>query len=189
MLDFERSQGWRALEERAAATQSPRQRRILQTVIAHSKAVAAFDLDGLMATLVPEPMYHFWSSYSGKDHGPKGYAAVRQYYKDYVASGAAYICSPKERIIVDDHNVCTESTLTTLASGRIAKARGYRVDDESAHYLVRMRNTVLWSFDENGLAYGEDAYSVWDPNDFEKVATSDLPKPYLDYLASIGHRP
>jgi hypothetical protein len=187
MLDFDRSLGWRALEERRAATANPRHRTILQTVIDHAKAEAAFDLDGLMATLVPDPQYHFWSS--GRDHGPKGYAVVRQYYADYVASGGAYICSPKERIVVDDHGVCTESTLTTLVSGRIAKARGYAIDDDSAHYLLPMRNTVLWSFDPNGLALGEDTYSMWHPEDFEKVRSADLPRGYLDYLASIGHRP
>jgi hypothetical protein len=187
MLDFDRSLGWRALEERLAATRSPRQRKILQTVIDHAKAEAAFDLDALMATLVPDPQYHFWSF--GRDHGPKGHEAVRRYYKDYVASGGAYICSPKERIIVDDHGICTESTLTTLASGRIAKARGYAIDEESAHYLLPMRNTVLWSFDRSGLALGEDTYSMWHPDDFRKVERPDLPVAYLEYLASIGHRP
>jgi len=187
MIDFDRSLGWRALEERLAATQSPRQRTILQTVIAHAKAEADFDLDGLMATLVPDPKYHFWSF--GRDHGPKGYAAIRQYYKDYVASGGAYICSPKDRVIVDDQSICTESTLTTLASGRIAKARGYVIDDDSAHYLLPIKNTVLWSFDASGLAYGEDTYSMWHPDDFERVERSALPKAYLDYLAAIGHTP
>jgi hypothetical protein len=77
--------------------------------------------------------------------------------------------------------------LTTLASGRIAKARGYNVDDESAHYLLPMRNTVLWSFDADGRAYGEDAYSMIDPDEFTKVDEADLPDFYVDYLASIGH--
>ena len=184
-IDFDRSLGWKALEARLAATESPRQRTILQTVIDHSKAEAAFDLDGLMATLVADPQYHFWSG--GKDRGPKGYAAVRQYYEDFVKSGGAVICSPKERIIVDDDSVCTESTLTTLASGRIAKARGYNIDDESAHYLLPMRNTVLWSFDADGRANGEDAYSMFDPDEFTKVEKAELPDFYVGYLASIGH--
>ena len=185
VIDFDRSLGWKALEERLEATDSPRQRQILTTVIEHSKAEAACDLDGLMATLVDEPQYHFWVA--GKDRGPKGYAAIRQYYEDYVNSGGAVICSPKERIIVDDHSVCTESTLTTLASGRIAKSRGYSVDDVSAHYLLRMRNTVLWSFDDDGRAFGEDAYSMYDADDWEKVAPGDLPDFYVEYLTGIGH--
>jgi hypothetical protein len=184
-IEFDRALGWKALEERLAATTNERHRTIIRTVINHSKAEAAFDLDGLMATLVDEPQYHFWSG--GKDRGPKGYTAVRKYYEDYVKSGGAVICSPKDRIIVDDDSICTESTLTTLASGRIAKARGYNVDDESAHYLLPMKNTVLWSFDVDGRAFGEDAYSMFDPDSFEKVETSQLPDFYVEYLASIGH--
>jgi hypothetical protein len=184
-IDFDRSLGWKALEQRLVTTGSPRQRQILQTVIDHSKAEAAFDLDGLMATLVDDPEYHFWVA--GKDHGPKGYAGVRKYYEDYVNSGGAVICSPKDRVIVDDHSLCTESTLTTLASGRIAKARGYHIDDESAHYLLHMKNTVLWSFDDAGRAFGEDAYSMYDADAFEKVAIEDLPAFYVEYLTGIGH--
>ena len=185
MIEFDRSLGWKALEERLATTDNPRHRTIIQTVIDHAKAECAMDLDGLMTTLVEDPQYHFWTH--GRDHGPKGYDGVRKYYADYVASGGAIISSPKERVFVDDNGIVTEGTLTTLASGQIAKARGYHIDDDSAHYLLRMRNTVLWSFDERGLALGEDAYSMSDPDDFEKVPASELPDFYVDYLKRIGH--
>src|SRR5262245_39242130 len=184
MIDFDQSLGWKALEERLASTDNARHRTLIQNVVAHAKAEAAGDLDGLMATLVTDPQYHFWSH--GKDHGPKGYEAVRTYYADYIKSGGAIISSPKERIFVDDNGICTEGTLTTLASGRIAKARGYHIDDDSAHYLLRMRIVVLWSFDEKGLAYGEDTFTMSDPDDFDKVPTADLPDSYVDYLTSIG---
>src|SRR6185437_10958084 len=115
----------------------------------------------LMGTLVADPQYHFWTH--GRDHGPKGYDNVREYYRNFVAGGGAILSSPKERIFVDDNGIVTEGTLTTLASGRIGKARGYHIDDDSAHYLLRMRTLVLWSFDERGRAYGEDAYSQSDP--------------------------
>jgi hypothetical protein len=185
MIDFDPTLGWKALEERLAVTGSARERQVIETVIAHAKAEYEMDLDGLMATLVAEPQYHFWSH--GQDRGPKGYAAVRDYYAAYVASGAAIISSPKERVIVDDNGLCTEATLTTLASGRIAKSRGYSIDDESEHYLLRMRNTVLWRFDDSGLALGEDAYSMWGPDDFDKVDRADLPGYYVEYLTRIGH--
>ncbi len=185
MIDFDRTLGWKALEERLAVTESPRQRSLIATVIAHSKAECAYDLEGLMATLVEEPEYHFWSH--GADRGPKGQQAVREYYAAYVASGGAVISSPKERIIVDDMSVCHEGTLTTLASGKLAKARGYTVADESGHYLLRMRNTVLWTFDDRARAFGEDAYSVILPDAWERVETSELPDFYLGYLTSIGH--
>jgi hypothetical protein len=185
VIDFDRSLGWKALVERLAVTDSPRQRTLIETVIAHAKAEADFDLDGLMATLVADPQYHFWVQ--GVDRGPKGAGGVREYYKAFVAGGGAVLSSPKERIIVDDNSLCTEGTITTLASGRIAKARGYHVDDESAHYLLGMRSTILWSFDADGRAFGEDSYSSIDPDDFEKVERAELPDFYVGYLESIGH--
>jgi hypothetical protein len=185
MLDFDPTLGWLALDQRLARTESPRQQKIIQTVIDHARAEYERDLDGLMATLVEDPQYHFWRS-TGEDFGPKGYDAVRNYYAQYVAGGGAVISSPKDRVIVDDGSICTEGRLTTLGSGRIGKARGYHVDDESAHYLLGMRNTVLWSFDERGLAYGEDTYSTIDPDDFVKVAPADLPDYYVDYLRGLG---
>jgi len=163
---------------------NPRHRRLLQVVIDHAKAEAVGDLDGLMATLVPEPKYHFWGTRG--DTGPKGYDGVRQYYDNYVRSGAAILSSPKERIVVDDDTICHEGVITTLVPWPIAKARGYAIPEERGHYAVRMRSVILWSFDENGLAFGEDSYNTIEPDDFDQLADEDLPPVYVDYLASIG---
>jgi len=185
VIDFDPTRTYADLEVRLASTESPRQRTLIEAVIAHGKAEAARDLDGLMATLVEEPMYHFWVGQ--RDVGPKGYSSVRAYYQQFVLSGGAVFESPKHRIVVDDNSVVHEGIITTLASGRIAKARGYDVDDLEAHYALRMRNTVLWSFDERALAFGEDSYTVIAPEDFEKIADDQLPTVYVDYLAEIGH--
>ena len=133
MITFDQSIGWQALEERLAVTESPRQRQLIETVIAHAKAEADFDLDGLMKTLVAEPNYHFWRE--GRDHGPKGYDGVRKYYEDFVASGAAVLTSLKERIVVDDHSITHEGIISTLGSGKIAKARGYNNIDLSLIHI------------------------------------------------------
>ena len=188
MITFDQSIGWRHLEERLAVTESPRQRQLIETVIAHAKAEAEFDLDGLMKTLVPEPNYHFWRN--GRDHGPKGYDGVRKYYEDFVASGAAVLTSLKERIVVDDHSITHEGIISTLGTGKIAKERGYNhIDDENAHYLMRARTNILWSFDEDGRAYGEDAYGSSHPDDVEKIEIDELPQVYLDYLERLGRTP
>jgi hypothetical protein len=184
MLQFDQSTIWHALEQRLARTENPRHRQLLSVVIAHGKAEAARDLDGLMATLVADPQYHFWTN--GVDHGPKGYDAVRNYYRDFVMSGGAVFESPKERIIVDDDSIGHEGTISSLVSGAIAKRRGYNVPDEGGHYLVHHRSVVLWSFDEAGLALGEDSYSQIHPDNWERIPDVELPKVYLDYLAEIG---
>jgi hypothetical protein len=54
MLEFDQSITW-LVEQRLDEIESPRQRTMLQTVLAHMKAEAAGDVDGLMATLVDDP--------------------------------------------------------------------------------------------------------------------------------------
>jgi len=185
VLDFDQSVGWTSLEERLAVTESPRHRTVIQTIIDHAKAEAVGDIDGLMKTLVAEPRYHFWGPRG--DTGPKGYASVRRYYEDFLESGAAILSSVKERVAVDDWTICHEGTIRTLASWKIAKARGYCVPRDDGHYLLRMRTVILWSFDEDGRAHGEDSYSAYGPKDYERVAEADLPPVYVDYLRFIGH--
>ena len=184
MLDFDPARGWEALEARLARTESLRQRKMLETVIEHVKAEADRSLDRLMDTLVAEPEYHFWVG--GKDVGPKGYQAVRAYYASFVAGGGAVFQTPKDRIVVDDDAIAYEGVITNIVPGRVAKARGYGIDDEDAHYLVRFRNVVFWSFDADGLALGEDSYTTIDPDDFDVLEASDLPQEYLDYLDSLS---
>jgi hypothetical protein len=100
------------------------------------------------------------------------------------------LTSVKDRIVVDDKSVTHEGTISTLGTGKIAKARGYNdIDDENAHYLMRARVNILWSFDEDGRAYGEDSYSSTNPDDVEKIPNEDLPQVYIDYLARLGRTP
>lgn len=184
MMAFDQSTIWQALEERRDRTTSERHRQLLQVVMDHGRAEAERDLDGLMATLVAEPQYHFWVG--GRDVGPKGYEAVRSYYEAFVLGGGAVFESPKERIVVDDDTVSHEGEVRNLVSGAIAKARGYAVPEETGHYLVTFRNVVFWSFDAAGLALGEDSYTAIDPTRFERVPDEELPQVYLDYLEEIG---
>jgi hypothetical protein len=184
MLQFDQSRIWTDLEARLARTENPRHRKLLETVITHGKAEAALDVDALMATLVPEPRYHFWRD--GRDFGPKGYEGVRTYYEAFATGGGAVFESPKERICVDDDMIVHEGVLRNLIPGHLAKARGYHVPSEAGHYLVRFRSVILWEFDAEGRAVGEDSYSSIDPDAFEAVADADLPPVYLDYLRSIG---
>jgi hypothetical protein len=183
--DIDQSQMWAGLEERLARTENPRHRQMLEVVIEHAKAEADRSVERLLSTLIEDPQYHFWVN--GRDVGPKGLAAVRAYYEDFVVNGGAIFESPKERIVVDDGCVVTESSVLNLVSGEIAKRRGYRVPDESGHYLVRFRNIVWFEFGVDPTrALCEDSSTQFDPDAFQRVDDADLPQVYLDYLAEIG---
>jgi len=187
MVAFRQSTMWEGLEQRLARTQDPRHRAMLQVVIEHAKAEADRSVERLMATLVDDPQYHFWVGATGRDAGPKGAESVRRYYRDFVAGGGAVFESPKDRIVVDDHNVVSEAEVRNIVPGPVAKRRGYRIPDESGHYLVRFRNLVLFEFgDDPTRALGEDSYTTFDPDAFERVDDADLPQAYLDYLAELS---
>ena len=185
MFEIDQSAMWTALRERLDRTENPRHRQMLEVVIDHAKAEADRSVERLMGTLVEDPEYHFWVA--GRDVGPKGAHAVRDYYVDFVRRGGAVFESPKDRVVVDDHNVVSEAEVSNLVSGTIARARGYRVPDESGHYLVRFRNVVFFEFgDDPTRALGEDSYTSIDPDAFERVPDAELPAVYLDYLAELS---
>ena len=149
-----------------------------------SNPQADCSVDRLMATLIDDPQYHFWVR--GRDVGPKGYDAVRNYYEYYATSGGAVFESPKDRVVVDDHHVVSEADVRNYVPGRVAKARGYSVPDDSGHYLVRFRNVVFFEFAEDPThALCEDSYTQIDPDAWERVADEDLPQVYVAYLASL----
>ena len=184
MLAFDLSITWQDLEERLQRTTSPRQRRMLQTVIEHAKAEAAGSVDGLMATLCADPRYHFWSG--GQDWGPKGNAAVRGFYENFVAGGEGFFESRKSRIVVDDDTVVTETELRQLVPGAVAARRGYAIPDPDGHYLVYARTVILWPFNEAGELLGEDSYGSSDTSVFEQVPFDELPPAYVAMLHQIG---
>jgi hypothetical protein len=184
-MEFDQSVSWQQLEDRLARTTDARHRAMLQTVIDHARAEARGDVDGLMATLSDDPQYHFWSG--GRDWGPKGRAAVRAFYEDFVASGAGFFESYKPRIVVDDHNVVTESVMRGIVPGAVASARGHDVDDLEGHYLVTARTVIFWPFDEDGKLIGEDSYGSSDVTQCRRIANDELPAAYLAMLELIGH--
>jgi hypothetical protein len=184
MVEFDQSITWRQLEERLARTTNPRHRKMLETVIAHAKAEADGNVDGLMATLGHDPQYHFWSN--GNDWGPKGLDGVRAFYEDFVASGAGFFESHKPRIVVDDDNVVTECVIRGIVPGAIAQQRGYDVPDVNGHYITTARTVILWPFDDAGVLIGEDSYGSSDVTDFQQVPDDELPAEYVAMLQAIG---
>lgn len=177
VIDAQRT--WAPLEERLAVTKDARHRVVLSAVIEHMKAEAEPDLDRLMATLSPEPDYHFWSS--GTDIDPKTTDGVRSYYAAFVATRTNVLEYEIERLVLDDHCLVTEGNLKQIYPGAFAAQRGFPVDDESADYLIVNRQLLLWPVDENGLIQGEDSYSSG-PMSITKLSFDELPRQYVEMV-------
>ena len=151
---------WKPVEERLATETDPVLRHNLELVLQHMKDEARGDLDGLLSTLADDASYH---AYGGDEaSSPKGKAAVRTFYENFIASGATKLQFELDRLVVDRRCVLTEGIMRMAWPGRTLKARGVPVDDEDACYLYEARMATLWPFDENGLIVGEDTYTGGD---------------------------
>jgi hypothetical protein len=152
---------WAKVEERLAAETDPTLRRNLETVLAHMKAEAVGDIDGLLATLSDDVAYH---AYGNPDPAlnPVGKDGVRTFYENFIASGATKLQFELDRLVVDRRCILTEGVMRMAWPGRTLAARGIAVDDPDAYYLYEARMATLWPFDENGLIVGEDTYTGGD---------------------------
>jgi hypothetical protein len=169
--------GPRAVQARLDATTNPRHRKMLETLKAHLAAEADGSLDGLMATLVPDPQYRMWAN--GADYGPKGYDAVKAYYTQLVAARRGHLEYAIERIVVDDDNVVTEGFINAYQPGPAARAFGFNVDRLDATYLVAYRAILVWPFDDEGRLVGEEGYATFNPDSAVAVAPGELPDAYV----------
>jgi hypothetical protein len=157
MTVIDKARTWKLVEERLAVETDPHKHRLLEVVLEHMLAEAAPDLARLMSTLGEHPDYHLWGPQG--DHGPKGRAAVEKFYSDFVASGANHLEFDVDRLVVDNHAVITEGTMTMLYPGRLLTAMNIAVDEVDAYYLYRDRMLIIWPFDESGALIGEDSYT------------------------------
>ena len=152
------SKTWRKVEQRLAREKNPRLRRNLETVLAHMKAEAAGDLDGLLATLSDDVAYHAYGS-PDPAVSPVGKDAVRTFYTNFIASGAFRLQLDVDRLVVDRDCILTEGVMRMAYPGRTLQAMGITVDDPDAHYLYEARMATLWPFDADGKVLGEDTYT------------------------------
>ena len=155
--NFDANRGWHVVQARLDRTTNPRHRLLLEVLRDHLKAEATSDFDLLLSTLAPNPEYKFWVAGSGFGAGPKGIDGVTAHYQNLYVEGR-HVCEfDIERIVVDDDCIVTEGWFKQLYPGWVMKLRNAPIDDESAVYMVTMRLTLFWPFDDDGKLTGEDS--------------------------------
>ena len=153
---------WEKVEKRLVGETDPVLRRNLETILAHMKAEAAGDVDGLLETLSDDVAYHTYATPLVRELNPVGKAEVRRFYERFVESGATRLQLDIDRLVADRDCVVTEGVMRMAYPGRALAPRGIEVDDPDAYYLYEARMAVLWPMDPNGLAKGEDTYTSGD---------------------------
>lgn len=121
-MAIDKNKTWAKVEARLARETDPRKQTILANVLAHMKAEAIPDLDGLMTTLSADPQYHFWGPTG--DTGPKGTEAVRSFYTAFANSGAHRLEYEVERLVADDDCVVLEGVMRIIYPGATLAAIG-----------------------------------------------------------------
>lgn len=182
MIPFDAGQTWTSFEKFKDRAKTPRQAQLLQTVVDHSRAEVAGDLDGVMATLTEDPSYHDYGVYPGVvgDTGPKGLKAVLGLYEAMVDCGSYVIESQKHRVIVDDDRLVSEGTFRQILPAAAAHAQGFVDADATGYFMVVARTVVFWEFDEAGKARGEDRYVF--VQSVDPLPVEDLPADYPNRL-------
>jgi len=160
MMKFNAGITPKAVIERLTKERDPIVRRNLECVLRHQEAELRGDLEGIMATLVAEPHYHFYGMMdaTGNIHSSevKGREAVRQMYVGSIANRAAELQEfDAYRVVADAFSVAYDGWLRVPMIGKTLIALGYDAEP-NAFYLNEGMHWTFWKFDENGLAVGED---------------------------------
>lgn len=89
-----------------------------------------------------------------------------------------------ERMVVDDQCIVIEGNLTMIQPGALMVQHPMAGDFAEAgkNYLIRMRNVIFWSFDEDLMIIGEDSYSGG-PIEMRVLEDHELP---ADFAALVG---
>jgi hypothetical protein len=182
----------RQLQAKAERLQSPRLRKMIEVFSEHTEAEVNGDLDRLMATMSPDPV--FYVHHPRGDTGPKGWKAVRDMYAEMFASRANYMEMDYQRIVVDDDTVVVEFKQRKILPGHLlgpesawAEAlheRGESVDG-AAFYLSEGRVVVIAPFDDQCRMMGEHSYSKGRPA-VRKLASDEMPDAYRDRFDAAG---
>lgn len=158
---FDPERSWLPLEHRIEQEGDPRCRQLLEQVRDHMRTEIRGDHEALMATLVDEPRYHFWGT--PVEGGPKGRAAVSDFYRQMIDGGGNWFHFDIQRIVVDHDSVVTEGTMrqrvpgAAIAASGVGEVEGEPVDAE-ATYLAETHILTVWPMSEDGRIIGEDIY-------------------------------
>ena len=155
------NKGIRFCEAIAASETDPRKRHNLEMVIAHMRAEARCDVQGVLDTLVDEPCYVWHSAPDDPLLNPRGSReAVADFYERMIVkTGAHRLEWDITRVMVDEDAVLTEGVMRVAFPGWALEEMDIAVDDPDAYYVAEGITTVIWPVDrETGLLVGEEVY-------------------------------
>ena len=171
---------WKLVEKRLADERDPTLRRNLELVLAHMKAEAKADIEGVVATLTEKPRYITYQNPDDPILNPVGSKdAVRRFYDaTIIQTGAHRLEFACDRVVVDEGSIFTEGMMRMAYPGATLRGMGIEVDDPNAYYVAESRMGVVWPVDpDEQKLTGEEVYSSANPFDGiagRKIALADI---------------
>ncbi len=165
--------GRQPLVDAIEAATDDRIRHALHLVADHVVAEVAGDIDGVLATLVPEPVYRIWGASSSR--GPIGADQVRGFYDDLVGSGKNRLDYEITRVVADPTAVVTEGRFHHVFDGASLLGRVTTEVEAGRWYHVAYQALIVWPVDAaTGLLAGEDIYSGEAPEVVREIQPDEL---------------
>lgn len=169
--------------EKMAATTNPRHKLMLERLYQHSRGEVEEDLEAVLSTLAPEPVYKIQTQ--GPEMNPRGMENVRRFYIEQIfGKGRHVLESTKERIIVADDAIITEGVIRMILWGRDLIDQGNpAADDPDGVYLLTYNSLIVWPYDEEARIVGEESWAYYPPDCIRKIDPQDAPEGFHRYVA------
>jgi hypothetical protein len=178
-IDPNRSVAW--LRNRIDAETNPRHRAILENYTEHLIAEVTGDLDRIMKTLVPEPVYHQYTPKSPLgEAGHKNRQEVVAMYEGMFKARMNVLERHFDYQVVSDDCLISDGYSDHVFPGALLAARGLDADPE-AFYLTSFRICSVLPYVGAGTDVamaGEDTYTVGSTDtmdSFRKLAPDEIP--------------
>ena len=174
---------YKDIEEKLAKTTNPRHRKMLEKLYQHSRGEVEEDLEAVLGTLAPNPIYR--SSSPDPAMNPEGSETVRRFYiNEIFGKGRHCLESTKPRILVSDDAIVTEGTVRSVHWGQDLLDTGTEVDDADGFYLLTYQMLIVWPYDEECRITGEESWSRRTGADYmRKIREDELPEAFARYVA------
>ena len=175
---------YRDIGERLAATTSARHKTMLQRLYQHARGEVEADLEAVLGTLAPHPVYRIQSQ--GPEMNPEGMENVRKFYVEQIfGKGRHVLESKKDRIIVADDAIITEGTVKMVMWGQDLIDQGNpAADDPDGVYLLTYNSLIVWPYDEEARILGEESWAYYPPGCVRKIDPQEAPESFHRYVAS-----
>lgn len=163
-----------AVERVLEVTENPRHRFLLQSYNRHRYLEMAGRYKEIFAPemTIDHPVYRFnlldqVFTLDGRDQ-------VGEIYREWTETAQCVFYADDEQLAVGDNMIVSRGVIYQQTPGAVLAAAGFEAD-ESAMYLAKINNAMIWPYDDQCRLIGEDVWE-YEPSgrEFIKLDPSDV---------------